>query len=81
MLGERRINDKVAIVRDNRTGLFHAHAQCQPGLAVRQALGRAELTEICQNLGIGEGNDFDGDALSPLYRQFPLLGDTRHVSR
>lgn len=81
MLGERRINDKVAIVRDDRTGLFHAHAQRQPGFAVRQALGRAELSQVGQYLGIGEGNDFDGDALSPLYHQFPLVGDTRHVSR
>ena len=81
VLRERRVNDKVAIVRYDRSGLFHAHAQCQAGLAIRQTLRRAELPEVGEDLGVGKGDDLDGDALCPLYVSGSATFHRRRCSR
>ena len=56
---KRRIDDKVAIVRYNRACFCFRHAE--------RCIGRAEyLTQVSQNLGIRERDDFDRHALSIL---------------
>ena len=58
LLGEGRIDDKVAVVGDDRTRFRLRHAQ----LRVR----RAYKVQILQDLLVREGHDLDRDALLPL---------------
>ena len=58
LLGEGRINDKVAVVGDDRARFRLRHAQ----LRVR----RAYKVQILQDLLVREGHDLDRDALLPL---------------
>lgn len=66
VLGERRIDDEVAVVADNRAGLHLAHSQRESGLAVWHDGRGAQLGEVVQDLGVRKGDDFDRDALLPL---------------
>lgn len=58
LFGEGRINDKVAVIGDDRARFRLRHAQ----LRVR----RAYKVQILQDLLVREGHDLDRDALLPL---------------
>ena len=63
---ERCVDDKVAVITDDGSGLHLAHSKGQTGRSVRLGLRRAELAEVVQDFGVRERDDFDRDTLFPL---------------
>ena len=60
LLREGRVNDEVAVIRDDGSGLGLRHAE--------GGVDGADGGEGAQDVGVGEGDDFDWDALFPLSR-------------
>lgn len=58
LLVERRIDDKVAVVADDRARLHLRHAKL--------GICGAEGAQVMKNLRVGKGSDLHWDALLPL---------------